>query len=203
MRGGQSRRQLYMRHSQLVSITGMVALAVAIFAGPVFAGLEDILYEKGQITKEEWIKAKADKEKETGELTEWKKRIEKLPILSDKFNIGVNALQAQYYHQDAHVADGSSQDQFLMRRVEFILWGKLMDRIPRWQILFDLAALSTSNSTTRVCTNAACTTTANVVSSANQQLLKEAYIDFRPVQSWAPYLDLIRIGQYRIPFGIE
>lgn len=194
-----------MKYTRFAMMMWMAALVVAILSGPAYAGssIEDILYEKGQITKEEWIKAKADKEKETGALTEWKQKIEKLPILSDKFNIGVNALQAQYYHQDAHVPEGSSQDQFLMRRVEFISWGKLMDQIPRWQILFDLATLSTTNSNTRVCTNAACTTTANVVTNANQQILKEAYIDIRPVQSWAPYLDLIRFGQYRIPFGIE
>ena len=78
-----------------------------------------------------------------------------------------------------------------------------MDQIPRWHILFDFAALGTLNSNTKVCTNAACTTTANVISSADNQLLREAYIDIRPVLSWAPYLDIIRIGQYRIPFGIE
>ncbi len=194
-----------MKYARFAKTIGMAALAIAILAGPTYAGssIEDILYEKGQITKEEWLKAKAEKEKETGALTEWQKKVEKLPILSDKINIGVNALQAQYYHQDAHVAEGSAQDQFLIRRAEFIAWGKLMEQIPRWHILFDLASLGTLNTNTKVCTNAGCTTTANVVSSANHQILKEAYIDLRPVPSWTPYLDLIRVGQYRIPFGIE
>ena len=192
-----------MRYARFVSIIGVVAVAVAVLASPVHAGLEDILYEKGQITKEEWLKAKADKEKETGALTEWQKRVEKLPILSDKFNIGVNALQTQYAHQQAHVGEGSAQDQFLIRRAELIAWGKLMDQIPRWHVLFDFGSLGILTSNARVCTNAACTTTANVPTSATNQILKEAYIDLRPVLSWAPYLDLIRIGQYRIPFGIE
>lgn len=53
-----------MRHNRVASIIGMAALAVAVLIGPAYAGLEDILYEKGQITKEEWIKAKAATEKE-------------------------------------------------------------------------------------------------------------------------------------------
>jgi len=197
-----------MRHKRFASIIGMAALAVVVLIGPAYAGLEDILYEKGQITKEEWLKAKADQEKAGGgSFEEWKKKVEKLPILSDKINIGVNALQVQYYHQDAHVAEGSAQDQFLVRRAEFIAWGKLMDQIPRWHILFDMASLGTLRTNgTAVCTvptSATTCTTTNVVSAANHQILKEAYIDLRPVQSLAPYLDLIRIGQYRIPFGIE
>lgn len=194
-----------MRLKRFAAAIGMAALVIAILSGPAYAGssIEDILYEKGQITKEEWIKAKAEKEKETGELTEWKKRVEKLPIISDKFNIGVNALQAQFFNQDAHATEGSSQDQFVIRRAELIAWGKLMEQIPRWHILFDFGSLSTLNSNAQVCTNAACTTTANVVSTANNQILKEAYIDVRPVLSLVPYLDLIRVGQYRIPFGIE
>ena len=188
------------------TIVCVIGLGLIIQANIVQAGLEDILYEKGQITKEEWLKAKADQEKAaepTNSMAEWQKKVSQLPILSDKFNIGVNALQAQFFSQDAHVLEGSAQDQFLIRRAELITWGKLMDQIPRWHVLFDFGSLGTVNSNTTVCTNAACTTTANVISAANNQILKEAYIDIRPVLSWAPYLDIIRVGQYRIPFGIE
>ena len=181
----------------------VISLGLIIQANIAHAGLEDILYEKGQITKEEWLKAKADQEKSIGALEEGQKKVSLLPILSDKFNIGVNSLQPQFFSQDAHVPEGSAQNQFLMRRAELITWGKLMDQIPRWHLLIDFASLGTLNSNTRVCTNAACTTTANVISSADSQLLREAYIDIRPVLSWTPYLDIIRIGQYRIPFGIE
>ena len=31
---------------------------------------------------------------------------------------------------------------------------------------------------------------------------RESYIDFRPFQSWAPYLNFIRMGIFRMPFGI-
>lgn len=53
-----------MRHVRFAGTIGMIALGVVLLCGPAFAGsgLEDILYEKGQITKEEWVKAKAEKE---------------------------------------------------------------------------------------------------------------------------------------------
>jgi hypothetical protein len=53
-----------MKHSRFARTVGAVALAVAVLTGPAYAGsgIEDILYEKGQITKEEWVKAKAEKE---------------------------------------------------------------------------------------------------------------------------------------------
>lgn len=58
-----------MKHSRFARTVGAVALAVAVLTGPAYAGsgIEDILYEKGQITKEEWLKAKAAKEKEMAE----------------------------------------------------------------------------------------------------------------------------------------
>jgi hypothetical protein len=56
-----------MKCTRFVVAIGMATLAVAILASPVHAALEDILYEKGQLTKEEWLKAKADREKEEAE----------------------------------------------------------------------------------------------------------------------------------------
>lgn len=54
-----------------ISGSGMVAMLAALaflFIGsPARAALEDILYEKGHLTKEEWIKAKAGREKEDAE----------------------------------------------------------------------------------------------------------------------------------------
>lgn len=55
-----------MRFNRFATAIGMAALAIAVLAVPARAGsgIEDILYEKGQITKEEWVKAKAAKESE-------------------------------------------------------------------------------------------------------------------------------------------
>src|SRR6266704_6097509 len=59
-----TRRDSHMRFLRFTFTLGMMCMAVALAGGPVHAGLEDILYEKGQITKEEWLKAKADQEKD-------------------------------------------------------------------------------------------------------------------------------------------
>ena len=51
----------------LAKIVCVIGLGLITHASIAQAGLEDILYEKGQLTKEEWIKAKADKEKTSNE----------------------------------------------------------------------------------------------------------------------------------------
>lgn len=181
-----------MRHKRLASIIGMAALAVAVLIGPAYAGLADILYEKGQLTKEEWLKAKADEEKAMApveKVSEWQKKVSKLPILSDKFNIGLNVLQVQYLNNEAQATPGNSDNRLFIRRAELIAWGKVNDYFPRYHMLADFGSLSN--------------VTNNVNSGSNNQILREAYMDVVPVLSLQPYLDRIRIGQYRIPVGIE
>ena len=46
------------------TIVCVIGLGLIIQANIAHAKLEDILYEKGQITKEEWVKAKSDAERE-------------------------------------------------------------------------------------------------------------------------------------------
>lgn len=62
--------------------TNLWALSIAMifWVNSAYAGhdLADILYEKGQITKEEWVRAKADSEKAAEE--EYKKRDQEFPI---------------------------------------------------------------------------------------------------------------------------
>jgi hypothetical protein len=187
-----------MTYTRFASLTAMAALAIAIIAGPVHAGLEDILYEKGQITKEEWLKAKADQEKSVGAFEEWKKKVEKLPILSDRFNIGLNVLQVQYLNNEASGSPGTSDNRFFIRRAELIAWGKVNDYFPRWHLLADFAAQSNIGRSSGLNSIAVSGTTTD-----NNQILREAYVDIVPALSAQPYLDRIRIGQYRIPVGIE
>jgi hypothetical protein len=52
-----------MRRPWFATIVSVVGLGLIIQANSAHAKLEDILYEKGQITKEEWLKAQADAEK--------------------------------------------------------------------------------------------------------------------------------------------
>ncbi|HEV8243602.1 MAG TPA: hypothetical protein VGQ07_06380 [Nitrospirales bacterium] len=54
-----------MKYARFASMIGTIAVIIAILSGPSYAagkGIEDILYEKGSITKEEWVQAKAEKE---------------------------------------------------------------------------------------------------------------------------------------------
>ena len=53
-----------MRRLWLATIACVIGLGLFFQANNAHAKLEDILYEKGQITKEEWLKTKADIEKE-------------------------------------------------------------------------------------------------------------------------------------------
>ena len=81
--------------------------------------IEDLLLQKGSITMDEWIQIRAEQEYSGAESTrridaieDWKTRTELLPMLRDKVNFGLNALQFLYSHQDAHVPEGKSQDNF-------------------------------------------------------------------------------------------
>jgi Phosphate-selective porin O and P len=108
------------------TIVCMVGLMLIIQANSAHAKLEDILYEKGQITKEEWVKAKADAEKEEaiiqGRATEkW----------YDKISIrGYTQLRYNYITDDKKLVspyDSSigNNKGFLLRRARVILSGDI------------------------------------------------------------------------------
>ncbi|NGZ12078.1 MAG: hypothetical protein CV088_22410 [Nitrospira sp. LK70] len=161
--------------------------------------LEDLLFQKGTITKDEWLRIReeqeyrvADQLRRLDSLEDWKSRVEILPILRDKINFGLNALQFVYGHVNAEVPEGRSQDSLFVRRAELVFWGKLSDYIPRWHILLEFQSIQLTNNTPL--SGASTPTAAN--------FFREAYIDVRPVQSWAPNLNIIRMGVFRMPFGI-
>ena len=75
---------------------------------PGGTSVEDLLLQKGTITMDEWIQIRAEQEYKGAEnsrridgIEDWKTRTELLPILRDKVNFGLNALQFLYTHQDA------------------------------------------------------------------------------------------------------
>src|SRR3989454_2441038 len=51
-----------MAYTRIITIIGMAVLAVALAIGAAQAAVEDVLLEKGIITKEDWLKIKAEKE---------------------------------------------------------------------------------------------------------------------------------------------
>ena len=86
-------------------------------------------------------------DKRLGTIEEWKAKIERLPSLSNKFNIGLNALQFLYTHQDAHVAEGKSQDNLSIRRSEVLMYGKINEYIPKWHTLMEMQSNNLTNNT--------------------------------------------------------
>lgn len=134
-------------------------------------------------------------------IEEWKARIERLPSLSDKFNIGLNALQFLYSHQNAQVAEGKSQDNLSIRRSEFLMYGKINEYIPKWHALFEFQSISLASNTPGCEAGTPCNTQP-VGTPLSATFFRESYIDFRPMPSIAPNLNFIRMGAFRMPFGI-
>ena len=209
------------------TIACVISLGCIVQTDIAQAGLEDLLYEKGQITKEEWLKLQADREKagpagqgaqapspstsvpdpvtnldsRLGMVEEWKAKIEKLPSLSGKFNIGLNALQFLYTHQDAKVAEGKSQDNLSIRRSEVLMYGKVNEYIPKWHTLMEMQSNNLTTNTPGCAAGTPCNTQP-LGTAAATTMFREAYIDFRPMPSIAPNLNVIRMGVFRMPFGI-
>jgi hypothetical protein len=168
--------------------------------------LEDLLLQKGAITKDEWLRIRAEQEykavdqtRRLDTLEDWKGKTELLPVLRDKVNFGLNALQFLYGHVNTAVPEGKSQDSLSIRRAEMVFWGKLSDYLPRWHMLMEFQS---TNLTSNTPTCSPCTSTPQTGSASVATFFREAYIDVRPVQSWAPNLNMVRMGIFRMPFGI-
>ena len=170
---------------------------------PGGTSIEDIMLQKGTITMDDWIQIKAEQEYKSADqakridaIDEWKTKTELLPILRDKVNFGLNALQFLYTHSDAQAPEGKSQDNLSIRRSELLFWGKISENIPRWHALFEFQSITSSPATPTGNSG----TAAGVPTYAT--FFRESYIDYRPVVSWAPILNVIRMGIFRMPFGI-
>ena len=168
---------------------------------PGGASIEDLLLQKGSITMDEWIQIRAEQEYKSADqvkridaIEDWKSKTELFPVLRDKVNFGLNALQFLYAHNNAHVAEGKSQDNLSIRRAEVIFWGKISDTLPRWHTLMEFQSINLTSNTPN-------TAGATGVPTSST-FFREAYIDYRPVQSWAPNLNYFRLGIFRMPFGI-
>lgn len=136
-------------------------------------------------------------------MEEWKATVERLPALSNKVNFGLNALQFLYTHQDAKAAEGRSQDNFGIRRSELLAYGKINEYIPKWHVLFEFQSINLANNTPD-CAGAPggnCAAKAGGTPTAGTWF-RESYIDFRPFPNLAPNLNFIRMGVFRMPWGI-
>ncbi|WP_447972171.1 hypothetical protein [Nitrospira sp. Kam-Ns4a] len=127
-------------------------------------------------------------------LEEWKAKVERLPSLSNKVNFGLNALQWQYEHLNAHVPEGKSQDNFFIRRSEVLAYGTINEYVPKWHILVEFQSTGLSNTTPNV--------PGQTGTPTSDTFFRESYIDVRPSVNLAPSLNFVRVGIFRMPFGI-
>jgi hypothetical protein len=176
----------------------LVGALIAISFGVIFtaniaqANVEDLLYEKGQITKEEWLKLKAEHEREDAIIAE-KAAIKKW---FDKISIR-GYVQARYTYLPGDKSIRSEYDNtirddtgFAFRRVRMVFSGDITDWLSFYiQPEFAGSVPGTTGD-----------------GSNNFAQLRDAYADiFMPV----PFLFLeekelrLRVGQSKVPFGFE
>ncbi|MBL8073632.1 MAG: hypothetical protein JNL29_04620 [Nitrospira sp.] len=176
----------------LVSVLCAISFGVIFTANVAQANIEDLLYEKGQITKEEWLKLKAEHEREDAIVAERaaiKKWFDKLSIrgyVQARYTYlpGDKSIRSEY---DNTIRDDTS---FAFRRVRMVFSGDITD----WLSFY-------------IQPEFAGTVPGTTGDQSNHFVqLRDAYADvFMPI----PFLFLeekelrLRVGQSKVPFGFE
>jgi Phosphate-selective porin O and P len=170
----------------------VIGLGLSFTTNVAQASVEDLLYEKGQITKEEWVKLKADQEKQESivqQQSAMKKWFDKISIrgyVQARYTYlpGDKSIRSEY---DNTIRDNTG---FAFRRVRLVFSGDVTDWLSFYiQPEFAGSVPGTTGD-----------------QSGNFVQLRDAYADiFMPV----PFLffegkDLrIRAGLSKVPFGFE
>jgi len=170
----------------------VIGLGLIFTANVAQASVEDLLYEKGQITKEEWLKLKADHEKEESivqqrsALKNWFDKISIRGYVQARYTYlpGDKSIRSEY---DNTIRDNTG---FAFRRVRLVISGDITDWL---SFYFQPEFAGTVPGTTGDGSN-------------NFAQIRDAYADiFLPV----PFLMFaekelrIRAGQSKVPFGFE
>ncbi|HSA85067.1 MAG TPA: porin [Nitrospira sp.] len=168
----------------------LIGLGLMVTANVAQASVEDLLYEKGQITKEEWVKLKAEHEREEAivqQQSATKKWFDKISIR------GYTQMRYSYlpdekklrFDSDNTIGDNTG---FGFRRVRLVFSGDITDWLSFYlQPDFAAAVPGTTGDT-----------------SNNFTQLRDAYSDiFLPVPFLAQKELRIRAGQSKVPFGFE
>jgi Phosphate-selective porin O and P len=171
-----------MRRLWFATVACVIGLGLIAQANIAQASLEDTLYEKGVFTKEEWLKAKADHEKEEAIIQE-KATIKKW---YDKISIrGYTQIRYSYITDDKKLAseyDSSigNNTGFLIRRARLVISGDITD----WLSIYIQPEFGATAGT----------------GNNNFAQLRDAYADIflTSDKEWR-----IRGGQSKVPFGFE
>ncbi|OQW33119.1 MAG: hypothetical protein A4E19_07185 [Nitrospira sp. SG-bin1] len=181
-----------MKRWVLAAILCVIGLGLFVKADVAQARVEDLLYEKGQITKEEWLKLKAEHEKEEAivqqqsAIKHWFDKISIRGYVQARYSYlpGDKSIRSEY---DNTIRDNTG---FAFRRVRIVFSGDITDWLSFYiQPEFAGTVPGTTGD-----------------QSNNFVQLRDAYTDiFLPV----PFLFLdkkelrIRAGQSKVPFGFE
>jgi hypothetical protein len=171
-----------MRRLWFATIACVIGLGLIVQANIAHAMIEDILYEKGQITKEEWLKTKAEHEKEEA-IIQNRAAIKKW---YDKISIrGYTQFRYSYITDDKKLVseyDSSigNNTGFLIRRARLIISGDITD----WLSIYIQPDFGATAGT----------------GNNNFAQLRDAYADIflTTDKEWR-----IRAGQSKVPFGFE
>jgi hypothetical protein len=169
----------------LATVACVIGLGLIAQTNSAHASIEDILYEKGQITKEEWLKTKADHEKEESiiqaraQLKNWYDKIAIRGYTQMRFSYltDENDLRSEY---DSSIGNNTG---FLLRRVRLVISGDITD----WLSIYFQPEFGATSGT----------------GNNNFAQLRDAYADI-----FLPFLSKdkefrIRAGQSKVPFGFE
>ena len=177
-----------MRQLRLATVACVIGLGLIVQANMAQAGLEDILYEKGQITKEEWLKTKADQERQDAiaqsERATTERWYEKISIR------GYTQMRYNYVTDDRQLVDvydssvGNNKG-FLLRRARIVISGDVNEWVSLYlQTDFGASPPGTNNNS----------------NNQNFAQLRDLYADMflTRTKEWR-----IRGGISKVPFGFE
>jgi hypothetical protein len=169
----------------LTAISMVLGLSLCTMA---HAGLDDILYDKGTITKEEWLKSKSDQERQEGLIKsekaanpKWYDKISLRGYTQFRYNATLDdkKLNDEY---DSSIGDNKG---FLIRRARLIVSGDVHERVSMYTQI-DLAAAPPG--------------TTGTVNNQNFAQIRDAYVDFWLTQD-KEYR--IRAGITKVPYSFD
>lgn len=180
-----------MKRWRLAMAACVIGLGLMAQANLAQANVEDLLYEKGQITKEEWLKLKAEHERddaiiaEKAALKKWFDKISIRGYVQGRYSYlpGDKSIRSEY---DNTIRDNTG---FALRRTRLVISGDITD----WLSFYTQTEFAGS-------------IPGNSNDGNHFAQLRDAYADvFMPV----PFLFLeekelrVRVGQSKVPFGFE
>ena len=178
------------------TITCVIGLGLIVQANIAHAKLEDILYEKGQITKEEWVKAKADAEREEAIIQQrptterWYEKLSLRGYTQLRYNTITTDDKSLTSPYDSSIGNNKG---FLLRRARLVVSGDVNEWVSLYlQTDFGASVGGTTSGNT----------------NNNFAQLRDLYADiFLPmsrITSSVTDKELrIRAGQSKVPYGFE